>query len=196
MMIKSTDIVFVSLPPALNSIASPAFSVLKPYLEAEGIPTSIIYANHLLEQHISYFKEASTTNTEALLPFLSLLSKGDPVRWKYIETYYKSLFPDLFLTDRSLARELIADVESEYIQVMDGIIDFIVESGAKIVGLTSKFGQWIPGVVLANRIKEKYPDMTIISGGWTSSTAALDFLKLNPDIDYSVWGEGKFHLWS
>jgi hypothetical protein len=67
-------IAFVLLPPSSTAIPSPAFSVLKGYLNSCGIKSEIIYGNHLLEIDNDFFKEENTTETEALLPFIYLLN--------------------------------------------------------------------------------------------------------------------------
>lgn len=194
MKTKNIDITFICLPPSLVAIPSAAFSVLKTYLNMNNIHSSIIYANHYLEKDVDYFKESQVSNTESYLPFISLYNKIEPSKTKYIKTYYKSFFPDYFLSDRTLDDEIEADIEAQYSMVVEKIIHDLKENHTKIVGFSSKFHQWIPALYMARRIKEQIPHIIFITGGWTHKKAAEDFLQLHSFFDYSIWGEGEIPL--
>lgn len=197
MMKKNIDITFVSLPPSENTIPSPAFSVLKTYLKNHGLESNIIYANHIFASKIETIDISSTYHEgcETFLPFLSLLNTQPNNISDNIRVLYQCSYPDLFLQDKSMFDQLKEDLENQYENILSTIIDKIISDQSKIVGITSKFHQWIPSVLLARRIKERIPNVTIISGGWTNSQAAMDFLRLNIDvIDYAIWGEGEIPL--
>lgn len=196
-MKKNIDITFISLPPSENTIPSPAFSVLKSYLKNYGLESNIIYANHVFASKIDTINIGATYHEgcEIFLPFLSILSKKHSNNSDYIRVLYQCSYPDLFLQDKSMFDELKEDLENQYEDILSIIIEKIISDKSKIVGITSKFHQWIPSVLLAQKIKERIPNITIISGGWTNSQAAMDFLKLNKDfIDYAIWGEGEIPL--
>lgn len=191
---KRVDIVFIVLPPSFISIPSPAYSILKSFINQYEICSEVIYMNHILESKIDIFRENITTETESILPFLSLLDQLDPNKTRYISIYYKSLFPDLFLTDRSLIDQIKNDLEGEFMNVINDVIFKLKQSNTKIVGFTSKFFQWIPAVLIASYIKKEIPDIVIISGGWTNGKSAEDFLCLNSVFDFTTWGEGEYPL--
>lgn len=194
MKIKNIDITFISVPPSLVSIPSAAFSILKSHLSKHGVQSKIIYLNHYLEKDLDFFSEDVITNTESLLPFLGMISKNDRVKSDYINTYYNCLFPDLFLTEKSYSEDILKDIEDKYYSIIDLAIEEIKENKSKIVGFSSKFHQWIPAIVIADKIKKALPDVLIMVGGWTNSKAALDFLSLNKNIDFCIWGEGEIPL--
>lgn len=195
---KNIDITFVSLPPSGNYIPSPAFSVLKSYLKNHGLESQIIYANHIFSSKIDSIDISAIYHqgNEIFLPFLSILSKSsNDERTEYLRTLYQCSYPYLFLQDKSLFNELRDRLEQQYEDILSIIIDKIILNGSKIIGITSKFHQWIPSILLAQRIKERLPNVTIISGGWTNNQAAFNFLELNKDIvDYAIWGEGEIPL--
>ncbi len=196
---KNIDITFVCLPPAEISIPSPAFSYLKAYLNRNGIGSDIIYANHIFHSRVDIIDSGETyqEGNEIFLPFISILDKitggGNS---EYIRTLYQTSFPDLFLKDKSIYNDLKDDLENLYENIISEVIDKIEANGSPMVGITSKFHQWIPSVLLAYRIKERLPNVRIISGGWTNSQAAFDFVKLHNDIiDFSIWGEGEIPIY-
>lgn len=195
---KNIDITFVCLPPSEISIPSPAFSYLKSFLGKHGVKSDIIYANHVFSTKVDTIDIGGTFHegNEIFLPFLSILDKMfNGGNTEYIRALYQSSFPDLFLQDKSIYSELKNDLEKLYEEIISEVINMIDSNGSRIVGITSKFHQWIPSVLLARRIKEVLPNVIIISGGWTNSQAAFDFVKLNSDIvDFSIWGEGEIPL--
>ncbi len=69
--------------------------------------------------------------------------------------------------------------------------------GGAVVGLTTSFGQLFGNLLLARRIKERWPDATIVLGGSTVSPATIadSMLEHYPWIDFIVRGEGElpFH---
>lgn len=194
MKIKNTDITFVVLPPAFVSIPSAPFSVLKSYLKGFDIESNIFYVNHHIEQEIDFFSEDWTSDTESLIPFLGILNKKNKSKSEYIESYYKCLFPDLFLTERSYNKEFLKDFEDKYLSLIDLVVEEVKKTKSKVIGFSSKFLQWLPAVIFAERIKEKLPKIQIVVGGWTNRQAANDFLFLNPSVDYCIWGEGEIPL--
>jgi radical SAM superfamily enzyme YgiQ (UPF0313 family) len=196
---KNIDVIFVCLPPSETAIPSPAFSILKSYLQSRSISSNIIYANHLFETSINSINNKSRDyngGNEIFLPFISIMDKlFNGKKSKNIKTYYETTFPNLFLVDKSLFEELKDDLENQYFSIIAKFVNEIKESGAKIVGFTSKFHQWIPSILFAYEIKKNIPDISIISGGWTNSKSAHDFLKLNRKLfDYAIWGEGELPL--
>lgn len=191
---KNIDLLFMLMPPSAKNIPSPAFSVLKSYLDYNGFKSEIFYGNIYFEKDNVFFKEENTTETEALLPFLGLLDALNPEKEEYIDHYFKCFWPELFLTDKSIFNEIKQDIYNKYVIMIDNVIDYIRENNILNIGFTSKFHQWVPSSLLSFYIKKKLPNVNIISGGWTNSEAAYNFMKLNPQIDFAIWGEGEIPL--
>lgn len=193
--VKKIDLLFVCLPPTQTTIPSPAFSVLKSYLSSQGIVSNIIYANHHFER-IDIFDNKNFEGTDIFLPFISIMDEiFHGKKSENIRTFYETIHPTLFLADKSIFEELKEELENRYRSIINDIINEIVKSESKIVGFTSKFHQWIPSIIFAYELKKKIPDITIVSGGWTNSKAACNFLELNKDLfDYAIWGEGEIPL--
>lgn len=192
------SITFICLPPAQVNMPSPAFSYLKSYLSMEDIKSNIIYANFIFKEKCSLLPVNSdeTDDFNKNLPFVGLinqiynLGKDD-----YILEKFQTTYPDIFLYDKSFSKDIIRDVYDEYDQIITEIAQNVIDSGVNVVGLTSKFYQWLPSIVLAHKIKQMKPSIIIITGGWSNSQSALDFMLLHNDLfDYAIWGEGEIPL--
>ncbi len=192
---KNIEISFISFPPAIVATPSPALSVLKTFLKNRGIPSEIIYVNHFVDSTSDFFNEKLTNDLEAVLPFMNLFNDNFENE-KYVEIHMKGLFPDIFLTDRSLIREIKNEFISQYKKVLDDITQRLKENGSKMVGFTSKFYQWLPASTFFPKLKQELPHIKIVVGGWPHKQAAMSFLKLNPDVDFCIWGEGEIPLYS
>ncbi len=192
---KNIEISFISFPPAIVATPSPALSVLKTFLKNRGILSEIIYVNHFVDSTSDFFNEKLTNDLEAVLPFMNLFNDNFENE-KYVEIHMKGLFPDIFLTDRSLIREIKNEFISQYKKVLDDITQRLKENGSKMVGFTSKFYQWLPASTFFPKLKQELPHIKIVVGGWPHKQAAMSFLKLNPDVDFCIWGEGEIPLYS
>lgn len=192
------DIMFVCLPPAQTTVPSPAFSYLKSYLQTEGITSDIIYANIQFKNcfDLSIIDESKIDDFAEILPFLWLNNKEFNLKKEeYFRIKFQSLYPNLFLYDKALFDELIQDMEKQYEDIIANITNKILLSKVPVVGFTSKFYQWLPSLIIARRIKRANPKIIIISGGWSNSQSAVDFMTLHHDIiDYAIWGEGEIPL--
>lgn len=191
-------ITFICLPPAQIEVPSPAFSYLKSYLSMENISSSIIYANFIFKDKCTLLpvNTDETDDFNKILPFIGLLNQIYNLgKDNYILEKFQALYPDLFLYDKSLSKDHIRDVYNEYDQVITEIAQNIINSGVNIVGLISKFYQWLPSIVIAHKIKQMKPSIIIITGGWSNSQSAFDFMLLHKDLfDYAIWGEGEIPL--
>lgn len=191
---KNIDILFILMPPSSKNIPSPSFSILKSYLEHHGFQSELLYGNFLYERDNVFFKEENTTETEALLPFLGLLDNLNPEKEEYINYYFRCFWPELFLADRSIFEEIKQDIFNKYLVFIKETIAYINNNNILNIGFTSKFHQWAPAALLSYHIKKVLPNVNIISGGWTNSEAAYNFMKLNSQFDFAIWGEGEIPL--
>lgn len=191
-------ITFICLPPAQINMPSPAFSYLKSYLSMENIKSNIIYANFVFKEKCSLLSVNSdgADDFNKILPFVGLIDQIYNLgKDNYILEKFQALYPDLFLYDKSISKDIIRDIYNEYDQVVTEIAKNVIDSGVNVVGLTSKFYQWLPSIVVAHKIKQMNPSIIIITGGWSNSQSALDFMALHKDLfDYAIWGEGEIPL--
>lgn len=193
-----TDITLICLPPAQLDVPSPAFSYLKSYLNMEKIRSNIIYANFVFKKECLLLPSIkdNTDGFSEILPFIGLINEIYHLgKGNYIQTKFQSLYPDIFLYDKSLTHDIIANIFNEYDKVISEIVQEVIDSGVGIVGFTSKFYQWLPSIAVAYKIKQRKPSIKIVIGGWSNSQSAYDFISLHQDIfDYSIWGEGELPL--
>jgi radical SAM superfamily enzyme YgiQ (UPF0313 family) len=85
-------------------------------------------------------------------------------------------------------------MKREIADVLDDEICKIDFDSVNIIGFTAKYHQWIAGIILANEIKKRRPDIGIVIGGINNSEQAKEILRICGCFDYAIWGEGEFPL--
>ncbi|WP_430814996.1 B12-binding domain-containing radical SAM protein [Carboxylicivirga sp. RSCT41] len=182
------------LPPADIYSPSISLSVLKKFMTVNGIETDIKYWNFDLSV-MRAFTDSEDTE-DRLLPFISIVNDeyGNGMGNKRIESKLKALNTDYLSTDVHYYSEFIEDSKQEIIScIREGLkaIDF---SEIKLFGITAKFNQWIPGIILAQELKRIAPHVKVVVGGFGSDEVAHEALKLCSAFDYASWGEGEYPL--
>jgi radical SAM superfamily enzyme YgiQ (UPF0313 family) len=187
-------VILNALPPARLDTPSAALSVLKAFLTHHGVPAAVIYWNLLLDR-LSLAVDGDTDAIDyTLLPYLYLIAedRGDAVTQSKINAFMKARLP---LRDK-------ANDNSDYLAgtrrllaaaVADALSDQNTE-GPLLFGISCKYEQWIPGVVLARYIKRHFPQARIVIGGLRNRDKAEALLGICPDFDFAIWGEGEYPL--
>jgi len=186
---QEPEIVFFTLPPYAATSPNPAFSILKSSLVQENVSVLIKYLNLELYEFDGFLEDLNTV----LAPYVYLLNKHfdtnsniDRVKHKYFTS-----FSEKYLCDRSLTNELWEDLLSNINRVFDQTVSSIGSSNIRFFGFSQKFDQWIPAVLLASKLKERYPKVPILIGGFGDKDKAILFLEKFNMFDYSTWGEGE-----
>lgn len=182
------------LPPADIYSPSISLSILKAFMEQNGVETNVKYWNFCLSVMSDY---TDSEDTEIrLLPFLSILNdrhqntKGNRrilSLLQRVDPEHKSLDANYYGDFLSEAKEEIYSVIREELQT----IDF---SKITLFGITAKYNQWIPGMLLAEEVKKVAPHVKIIIGGFGGEKVAHEAMKLCSAFDYATWGEGEYPL--
>lgn len=159
-----------------------------------GYRASVKYWNFKLSVMSDY---TDSEDTEIrLLPFLSILNdkfenyKGN----KRIVSLIQSLNPELKSADTGYYNELLEEKKAEIWSVINHELEIIDFSEISLFGITAKFNQWLPGMILAEAIKMRAPHVKIIVGGFGSHQVANEAMQLCQHFDYCTWGEGEYPL--
>lgn len=182
------------LPPADIHTPSIALSILKKFMNENGVNAEVKYWNFLLSPMLAY---SDCEESEArILPFLSILNdqnnneKGNNRILSFLQKLqpeYKSQNPDYY---DDFLHEAKADILNTIKTEVKGI-DF---SEIQIFGLSAKYMQWIPGILLAEAVKKAAPHVQVLVGGFGNANAAREAMRICPHFDMATWGEGEYPL--
>jgi len=182
------------LPPADIHTPSISLSILKKFMSKNGIETEIKYWNFILSPMLDY---SDSEDTEVrLLPFLSILNdlnnneKGNKRILSLLQNLqpeYKTYGPDYYneFLQKS-KKDILFTIENELKQ-----IDF---SKINIFGISAKYNQWIPGILLAEAVKKVAPHVNILVGGFGNEKVAQEAMQICKYFDMATWGEGEYPL--
>lgn len=207
-MDSQLQIILLSLPPTPSRQSAPGLEALKAFMNANGIPTTIWYLNVMFDAVMSnvwrnfgkaadaYENGPNDASFLRLMPFLNQIANNDTdaTTKKRIEMYLAAAVPDWsHTTDPHYARYsklLLSALSREIIDRLQGI----PREGKYLFGFSCKFWQWIPAHWMIGYIREVFPTSTIVMGGFRRKLEASEMMKLVPQIDLSVWGEGEYPL--
>jgi radical SAM superfamily enzyme YgiQ (UPF0313 family) len=182
------------LPPADINTPSISLSILKKFMLHHGIETEIKYWNFLLSVMNDYIE---TEETEIrILPFLSILND----RFKNIKgnnrilSLLQKLQPSYKTDDPDFYTDFIQNKKEEIFELIQHEIAHIDFSKISLFGITAKYNQWIPGMILAEEIKKIAPEVKIIVGGFGNEEVAHEAMKICEYYDFVTWGEGEYPL--
>lgn len=196
-------IAFFQLPPAVGYVPSMAFSILKSFMKHHGTDADVFYLNKVLEEsfvvdvHGDVFNSMKRFYIEdlSLIPYLAMISdeRNDSESMKRILFFLSAFIPAL-KEDENSVQEFLSESIQKIRKVMQGTLKKINPEKYFLVGFTSKFHQWIPAMIVAGELKNKYPGLKIVLGGLRDSTEACAIMKIADGFDYAIWGEGEYPL--
>ncbi|MCI0471777.1 MAG: radical SAM protein [Candidatus Aminicenantes bacterium] len=191
------------LPPSIVEMPSPAFSILKSFLAPHGYDAEVIYWNiylkNLLAPYLSdYYNfkgDFSERDNMDLLPFIYLISEryNDARSRARITAYLERIFPQYMLEPGKYSR-VLTEWKNGFYSLIDSVLENRQSDDVILFGFSSKFYQWLPGMFLAEKLKERFPQVKIVLGGFGDKEAARVVLKVCPHYDFAVWGEGEYPL--
>lgn len=182
------------LPPADVHTPSISLSILKSFMQERGYKSEVKYWNFLWPDMSDYIE---TEDTEIrLLPFLSILNDiHDNTRGESrLLSLLQQLKPAFKADDSDYYQEFLEEKKEEIYDAMDTELEAIDFSEVLLFGISAKYNQWIPGMILAESIKEINPDVKIVVGGFGNEEVAKEAMKLCPHFDFVTWGEGEYPL--
>ncbi|MCU4177084.1 B12-binding domain-containing radical SAM protein [Carboxylicivirga sp. N1Y90] len=182
------------LPPTDVNSPTISLSILKKFMNNNGFETIIKYWNFSLSLMAEH---TDSEDTEIrLIPFLSILNdkQNNLVGNARIISQLQLLKPEYKIEGPGYYSELLDELKQGVYTVIRDEISKIDFSEISLFGISAKYNQWIPGMILAEEIKRVAPHLKIIVGGFGSKGVAEEAMKLCPHFDYGTWGEGEYPL--
>ncbi|TLX75588.1 radical SAM protein [Labilibacter sediminis] len=182
------------LPPADVHTPSISLSILKKFMEDNGVYTRVKYWNFSLSV-MSEYTDSEDTEIR-LIPFLSILNdryqnnKGN----RRIISLLQKLQPSYKTIDPHYYNEFLQTKKEEIYESIQRDLEAIDFSEISLVGITAKYNQWIPGIILAEEIKKIAPEVKVVVGGFGNDNVAREAMKLCSSFDFGTWGEGEYAL--
>lgn len=185
------------LPPSMESMPSPAHSVLKQTLEGLGHNVNIEYWNiklcPILESFLNLGNEIYKRELVKFIPFYAYLG----IEYKQ-NALLNSLIDNILYLKPQLHIKGRDDIMSEFYRFHDAFNQYIdnfierrlVHEEFLLIGFSSLFYQWIIATIIARKIKNALPKQILIIGGFGTKNEASAFLKNFKYFDFVSWGEG------
>jgi len=167
---------------------------LKGFLALHRIESTIIYWNLLFDGLMPSFAR-NTDNTHLyLLPFFYALAEEyrDDIGKSKANALMKARLP--FHDLRNDNSDYLQKTTKLLTAAIDRELGRIDEALPLLFGISCKYEQWIPGVILAKQIKQRFPAAKIVIGGISNASKAASILQLCSHFDFAVWGEGEYPL--
>lgn len=182
------------LPPADINTPSISLSILKKFMVTNGVETEVKYWNFLLSLMSDY---SDSEDTEIrILPFLSILNdKDENIKGNNrILSLLQKINPSYKTDDPNYYTDFLQDKKEKIYEIIHSEIKNINFSEILLFGITAKYSQWIPGMILAEEIKKIAPNVKIIVGGFGNEKVAREAMNICNNFDFVTWGEGEYPL--
>lgn len=193
-------IILNCLPPASIKWPSPALSILKAYLEKNNFEVSVLYWNLIFEPLILkyWWTEKIDVSQEAhrLAPFFNFIAreyKDQSVLMQLLALLH-AYKPSYRNEDINIYSKHLDDNARDFEDIIDKNLEKIDFSEVAIVGFQAKLYQWIGANIIAKKIKNKYPHVKIVIGGFGTHKQAIEMLRNYSFYDFALWGEGEWPL--
>jgi anaerobic magnesium-protoporphyrin IX monomethyl ester cyclase len=183
-------------PPYDPYIPNAAIGYLKGSLQAKGIPVKNVYWNVILFKEITALQ-----NVMGKYPIISNFSLNYTTAF-YIGRHllmgnaHSGKTPLDVIFSSLLLKEEISEIYNEFKDKIDHYIKLHNLHKTDLAGFTLKTHQWVMNYYIITRLKEINPDITVVIGGLSNSADAHTFLKVFPLVDFAIWGEGEYPLYS
>lgn len=185
------------LPPTHLYMPSLGCEVLKNFIKKENnIDCEIIYWNHLFQENYSNTKEnlfLPDTDLHAILPFLSILAENNfdnKIRERILFAMQGET-PSLKALGGDHFKEKYTKMMDKTLEIIHNQLDNLLTDDVIIFGISAKFDAWIPGIVIAQEVKKRRPDVQCVLGGIEEINAAIALFQQYKVFDFLIWGEGE-----
>lgn len=182
------------LPPADIHTPSASLSILKSFMTENDVETEIMYWNFLLSPMTDYVD--SEDAEVRLLAFLSLLNDRNINKNgnKRILSFLQRLKPEFKTFGPDYYSEFLVSTKEDILESIVRVLEDIDFGDIKIFGISAKYDQWIPGIILAEYVKKIAPQVQILVGGFGNANVANEAMEICQYFDMATWGEGEFPL--
>jgi ribosomal peptide maturation radical SAM protein 1 len=188
------SVLLVAMPFAGISIPSVQLSVLEGYCRQHGvtIQTRNLYLKAAEMYGLQNYHALIYPPNDSYTAQMVFSKYVFPEHWKNNEQKFK----DYYTTHATQNKEISLFSFEEYVQRTDlfyqWTIDHVDWRSFDIIGFTLNYGQLLPSLAIAKKIKELSPEKKIIFGGSrTVGELGMNVLRAFGYVDFIVSGEGE-----
>lgn len=198
-----TKLLFNCVPPALVTMPSAAFSVLKTFLKSHQVESEIYYWNLKLVKLQKDFLWAENNialdqEVNSMLLFFNYLAvkMNDQPTYNKIKGRLMMIKPQFVGRESDLFDKHMSSFADQLDKMIDDIIDEIYSPDISYYGFSANLYQWVVSSIIAAKIKAKNPNSVILLGGLGNKDTAVKFMENFSQFDFALWGEGENALYS
>jgi ribosomal peptide maturation radical SAM protein 1 len=192
------DVLLISMPWHGYSMLSLQLGALKAYLSSRGIAVECrhYYKDVLAYMGLPLYNEIQDANVCELVSAALLF----PDRRDRIEEAALDRIAELRSRPDSVFADFAPFNFGECTRLMEELVEDIVADveweRLLLVGFSSTHVQFLSSLLLARRLKEDFPDIPIVFGGYLlRDDLATSLVELFPYVDYVIAGEGEVPLY-
>jgi radical SAM superfamily enzyme YgiQ (UPF0313 family) len=196
----ATNILLNCFPPAFTMRPNPALSILKSFMVAQDYQVEIKYWNLALDNFKKNFFDYKAgyfgDDRMGLFPFINYIwvKSGQHLANCSMKQMLLSLNPRWYNLEADYVENKMEQYANELEQIIENEIAKMNLEKYQVFGITTKFHQWICGGIIAQKVKELYPKIKIVVGGFGTSDEALALMNNFDYYDFAIWGEGEYPL--
>lgn len=195
-------IIFNCMPPFSITAPNPAFVALTNYMRNKGYNVDTIYWNIIFDNIMCLFKinnvyDQNDVELIDLLPLYSIVAhtENDKRAKKLIRIFLSGFFP-LFreYEETKYSNNFISAITEEIYNIINMHFNNIDFEKVLLFGVSARYYQRIAGSILVKVVKDKYPYVNTIIGGFGDKEEATILMNKFKQFDYAIWGEAEFPL--
>lgn len=174
-------------------------SILKSNLITRGFEIDIIYWNLILDSELKILAKMFPLIDSAvinLLPFIHSLVKTseDHEALERIKTLLYYSAPDMRFKGSQHSLSILDDISNRIEVIVDKTLNKVCSSNTFMFScfnndIPPQIYQWIPALILIEKVKTQFPEIYTVCGSFLTSNAAEIFMSISKDCDFSIWGK-------
>lgn len=194
------SLLLVSMPFAETSIPSIQLALLDPYLKQRNVNVSTRHlylkmADFYGLNNYNFLINAPNDSYTAQMVFSKYVF---PNHWEENREKFRYFYENFISTVKEFPKDFDFN---EYVKLTDEFVDWTLQNidwdSFDILGFTLNYGQFLPSLAIAKKIKENYPDKQIVFGGSTTiNELGKRVLSIFNYVDFIISGEGEKALFS
>ncbi len=195
MQTSEQSVLLISMPFAETSIPSIQLALLESYLKEENITVS---SRHLYLRMADFYRLNNynfliNDPNDSYTTQMVFSKYVFPNHWKKNREKFRYYYENIISSIQDFPQDFSFNA---YVNQTDEFIDWTQQNidwdSYDIIGLTLNYGQLLPSLAIAKKIKEKYPEKKIVFGGSTSiNELGKKILSSFSYVDFIVSGEGE-----
>lgn len=193
------NILLIAMPFAEASIPSIQLALLKAYLKERDIPVQTKHLYLKASEIYGFYNYYKLNNppSDSYTAQIGFIKHVFPNHWKKKQNECRQFFNAHISGCDKDPKQLSFD---DFIEKTDIFYDWMIQNvdwkPYDIIGFTLNYGQLLPSLALAKKIKEENPDKMIVLGGSRAvEKPGAGLLKAFTYIDYIVSGDGEEALY-